>query len=531
MVIGAGGMYPSLIGSEFGGYQILAELATGGMGTVYLGQRMGLGGFGQPAAIKLIHPHLAGDRSFVEMFIDEAHIASRVRHPNVCAVLDFGKANGTFYLVMEYLPGETWARTLSELTRDTRLRRRIPQVIAYVIAQACEGLHAAHEAVDARGAPLRIVHRDVSPQNLLVGYDGGVRVLDFGVASAAERLHTTRIGTVKGRYAYMSPEQMLGGSVDARSDVWSLGVLLREGLTGTNAFRRPTDAETIAMVTHRLVPAWERRVHPALRRIADKAMAWDPAERHQNARELGSDLLRFVHQHGGLNGMAELSGSMHRLFAEKIREKSAVLRRAANDDRASAPLSLPPAATLQEEITTLKYRGGLAAEETTARGFDPEAETWEREPRTIEMAQPREKRTTQELFTFTVPAPAREGGRFSAMWLGLSSALAMGMAALWLGTPHAAPSRAVQQAPAANVAPQPARESATQEPAADACEAPPTPVMACWQNPSGDTRVVAPPLGRSIPALAPNVFSTAPARALAALRSAGKVARMGTRTR
>lgn len=350
--------HPSLVGSELGGFQILSELATGGMGTVYLGHRTGLAGFGQPAAIKIIHPHMAQERAFVEMFVDEARIASCIHHPNVCKVLDFGKAQGTFYLAMEYLLGETWASTSRGLAGHAACGRLAPKLLAHVIAQACEGLHAAHEAVDQRGVQLQIVHRDISPQNLFVGYDGSVRVLDFGIASAADRLHTTRYGTVKGRYAYMSPEQMLGDHVDRRSDIWSLGVVLREGLTGKGVFRRATEAETVYAVTHRVLPAWEVEVHPELKRITDKAMHWERDQRYASARELGQDLARFASSPGRAMGMAEVSQCMHTLFGPRIEEKRALLQSAAHDNGEPASFSMPPSRLVlpPEESTTVDLR-------------------------------------------------------------------------------------------------------------------------------------------------------------------------------
>ncbi|HEX6244349.1 MAG TPA: serine/threonine-protein kinase [Polyangiales bacterium] len=442
-----------LVGTQLGGFTIVEELATGGMGTVFLARRTGLSGFGQPVAVKVIHPHLAQDRGFVEMFVDEARIASCVHHPNVCAVLEFGKARGTFFLAMEYLQGETWAATLRALRQCPRSPgRRLESnlLLAHVVAQACEGLHAAHEATDQRGLPLCIVHRDVSPQNLFVGYDGGVRLLDFGIASAADRLHTTRFGTIKGRYSYMAPEQMLGEPVDRRSDVWSLGVVLREGLTGRSVFRGATDAETVYAVTHRLVPPWESGLHPELRRIADKAMHWEPEQRYQSAREMGMDLARFCQAAGAQIGMAELSEGMHALFPERIAQTRALLRRAANDNGATprVPFSLPPPPRLQEELTTRSLHApaehaDLERELTTRERFDDEEEapTWERDPAPTRDHAPRRPTTTRELMTVSRPAPAREAGS-GGSWAALALAAAC-VALIALGTGSLAPTRVV----------------------------------------------------------------------------------------
>src|SRR4051812_6967433 len=204
----------SFEGQVLGSYRILRPIASGGMATVYLARKAGPRGFAQNAAVKVVHPHLALQSEFVEMFLDEARIISLINHPNVCRVLDFGAFGGTYFLAMEYVRGETWADLLTALRAHPQGEKAIPAISAWVLSQTCEGLHAAHEAHDESGSPLHIVHRDVSPQNLLVGYDGSVRIVDFGVAYAAERSHATRDGAVKGRYQYMAPEQMRGNAVD-----------------------------------------------------------------------------------------------------------------------------------------------------------------------------------------------------------------------------------------------------------------------------------------------------------------------------
>ncbi|MFT3925598.1 MAG: protein kinase [Myxococcales bacterium] len=330
------------VDTSFGGFRIAHEIARGGMASVYLGYRSGIGGFVQPSAIKVIHPHMASDRGFVEMFIDEARIASCINHPNVCKVLDFGKAGRTFYLAMEYLFGETWGHTLQAMYAQPGQAMLIPEMVAHVLAQACEGLHAAHEAHDHRGRALQIVHRDVSPQNLFVGYDGSVKVLDFGIAQAADRLHSTRNGTIKGRYSYMSPEQMSGYPVDRRSDVWSLGVVLREGLTGKSVFRRSTDAETIHAVVNLPVPEWDMDVDPTLRKIVDTALQHDPEDRFETAREMGTALRRFLRSRVDSLGMAEVSGIMQLLFSSNQQRKRALVQQAARSFAPGRPVSLPP---------------------------------------------------------------------------------------------------------------------------------------------------------------------------------------------
>ena len=317
----------------FGGYRVMHEIASGGMAGVWLGQKSGPGGFSQLAALKVIHPHLARNPAFVEMFLDEARIASHISHPNVVRVLDFGEANGTYYLAMEFIMGETWSVTRKTLRRQHEARHQIPGILAYVLTRACEGLHAAHEALDYDGLPLDIVHRDVAPQNIMVGYDGSVRVLDFGVARAADRIHATRDGSVKGRYSYMAPEQMVGSPVDRRADVWSLGVILREGLTSQGLFRRETDAETILAVTQLPFPEWPEGIPPQLRAVADRALSRDPSARYPTAREMGMDLTRYLNAQPEPLHVSGLSERMKVLFHRQIEAKRQLVQRTHSSPR------------------------------------------------------------------------------------------------------------------------------------------------------------------------------------------------------
>src|SRR5689334_7609894 len=204
------------------------------MATVHFGRLIGPVGFSRTVAIKRLHPQFAKDPEFVSMFLDEARIAARVRHPNVVPTLDVVATEGEMFLVMDYVQGES----LSRLTRGLRARdSRIPPDIAVtILAGALHGLHAAHEAKDEQGQPLEIVHRDVSPQNILIGTDGVPRVLDFGVAKAAGRLQTTREGQIKGKISYMAPEQLHGGRVTRQTDIYAAAVLLWETLTGQRLY-------------------------------------------------------------------------------------------------------------------------------------------------------------------------------------------------------------------------------------------------------------------------------------------------------
>jgi serine/threonine protein kinase len=213
-----------------GQYEVHDVLGAGGMATVHFGRKLGPAGFAKLVAVKRLHPGLAQDQEFVTMFLDEARITARLSHPNIATTLDVQVAEGELLLAMEYVHGEALHVLLANLRAESG--RTPPSIAARILADVLAGLHAAHEATGERGAPLEIVHRDVSPHNVLVGVDGVARIIDFGVAKATERAQVTRDGKVKGKLRYMSPEQAQGEPVDRRTDVYGAGVLLWELLTG-----------------------------------------------------------------------------------------------------------------------------------------------------------------------------------------------------------------------------------------------------------------------------------------------------------
>ncbi len=278
-----------------GRYTIYGKIASGGMASVHFGRLQGGAGFSRTVAIKRLHPHLAEDPEFMATMIDEARLAARIHHPNVVPTLDVVAADGELLVVMEYVRGESLARLAKvELERGGR----VPLPIASAIAiGALHGLHAAHEATNDRGVPLGIVHRDVSPQNILVGVDGLARVIDFGVAKAAGRLQTTQDGTVKGKLAYMAPEQLAGHDVNRRADVYSMGVVLWELITGHRLFQATVDAALVAKVLAGAPgpPSSVVRDLPAgIDAIVMKALALDPAKRFATALEVAQALMPVI---------------------------------------------------------------------------------------------------------------------------------------------------------------------------------------------------------------------------------------------
>jgi serine/threonine-protein kinase len=244
-------MLPSVGGEKrpariVGRYAIYDAIASGGMATVHLGRLLGPVGFSRTVAIKRLHAQYASDPEFVSMFLDEARLAARIRHPHVVPTLDVVATEGELFLVMDYVPGESLSRVMRTLAAAGATVP--PRIASAIISGVLHGLHAAHEAKNERGEPLGIVHRDVSPQNILVGSDGQARVFDFGVAKAAGRVQTTREGQLKGKLSYMSPEQLGSQPLDRRCDVYAASVVLWEMLTGERLFAADNEGAVIARV-------------------------------------------------------------------------------------------------------------------------------------------------------------------------------------------------------------------------------------------------------------------------------------------
>ena len=301
-----------------GPYRLCLKLAAGGMATVYLARREAEHGPGRMVALKLIHPHLATDREFIEMFMDEAELAAMIRHPNVCGVLDYDLRHDEPYLIMEYLVGESLMSVAHELERSTDFDPiRLSACVARMLADACEGLHAAHELTDTSGKPLQVVHRDVSLENVFVTYDGVAKVMDFGVAAAANKRHHTRDGVVKGKFASVAPECLKGQRPDRRADVWGIGVIAWELLTGQRLFRRETEIDTLHAVSDAPIrrPSECRPGLPAaLDDIVMRALERDPDKRYATARELGRDLVRFSARGGEVLTSADVAEWLGELF-------------------------------------------------------------------------------------------------------------------------------------------------------------------------------------------------------------------------
>lgn len=314
----AAGLAPKLP-LRLGRYVLFCELGAGGMATVYLAQVRLSAGMEKLVALKTIHRHLARQDEFVAMFLDEARIAAQVNHPNVCSTFDFGKVADTYYIAMEYLVGQPLVDVVNRIAHhpEPALLEVLPYLAARIIADACEGLHAAHETKQADGRPLGIVHRDVSPQNLFVTYEGTIKVVDFGCAKALQRVSQTNTGMLKGKVSYASPEQLQADEVDALTDVWALGVCLHEILSLRPLFYRPEGAmRTAAAILGEEIPRADQHewVPKAIASIADRALSRDPAERYASARDLGRALRTFMTDAGVTLESAEVAEWMGYLF-------------------------------------------------------------------------------------------------------------------------------------------------------------------------------------------------------------------------
>ena len=330
---------------DFGSYQLIAKLATGGMAEIFLARPTGRG-HQDVLVLKRILPHLAEDEHFVTMFRDEADLASQLVHKNVCHVHAFGEYAGTWFIAMEYLHGVPLSRMMTRLSKAGKMLDL--RMVAGIIIQACEGLHSAHEARGPDGQLLNVVHRDVSPPNIMVCGDGTVKVLDFGIAKARGANSRTRTGTVKGKNAYMSPEQILGKPLDRRSDVFALAIVMYEMLAIKRLFHRDSDFLTFKAITEEPISdIRERRpdVPPGMRAALIQAMARDPNGRFETAQAFANALRNSVATIGGPASDNDLARLLFTDFGDEMAARDEILKAA--DEPAPNP---PPAKGLSQVV-------------------------------------------------------------------------------------------------------------------------------------------------------------------------------------
>ena len=336
---------------HLGKYQLIRKLATGGMAEVFLAKARGPHGFEKSVVVKRVLPHLAEDPQFIQMFLTEARLAAQLNHPNVVHIFDFGEADGEYYLAMEYIDGPD-LRILGSSCEELGISIPLP-VAAKIVSLACEGLAYAHDLKDAEsGQPLRIVHRDMSSDNILVARNGSVKVVDFGIAKAVTQVHTTQAGFIKGKIAYMSREQLMNKPLDARTDVYSLGVVLYELVTGTHPYRGDSDVALMQAIIHdppTPVTAQRADLPFRLRRIIDTAIAKDRDDRYPNCHEMQADLEQFILEGGRLVGSAQMARLVaqvdgHPDAPERAppRRRSPPIRRSPKLERPKSPIRLLP---------------------------------------------------------------------------------------------------------------------------------------------------------------------------------------------
>jgi hypothetical protein len=312
-----GGLAP---GARLGKYELVCRLAIGGMAEIYLARVSGIEGFEKQVVLKRILPEHASDAEFVCMFLDEARLAAGLLHPNIAQVHDIDVANGSYFFAMEYVHGEDLRKIVAE-ARRTAHTLPLEHAISILVGAAA-GLHHAHEKTGRDGRPLGIVHRDVSPSNVLVTYDGCVKVVDFGIAKAATRRSVSRAGTLKGKVSYMSPEQCRGDDqLDRRSDVFAMGILLYELTTGTAPFQGKTEYAILNHIVNHPPPPPSARVPgypPALEAIVMKALARDRDQRYSTARDLQLELERFARSERLVLSSVALALYMEELFGKRL---------------------------------------------------------------------------------------------------------------------------------------------------------------------------------------------------------------------
>lgn len=338
------GTYTLAPGTVLGRYELLLPIAQGGMATVWAARQRGSRGFARTVAIKTILPSLSDDATFEQMFLDEAAIASRIHHPNVVEIYDLGEEDEVLYLVMEWVDGEA----LSTLAKQAKKNGdELPlRVTLRILAQACAGLHAAHELRDDQDQLLHLVHRDVSPQNILVSSTGASKLVDFGVAKSMAQGGQTTVGQLKGKVPFMSPEQARGGDLDRRTDIFAMGTILYRLTTGTHPFMDDSDVRTMRnIITRPVIPPRTKnpRITPELDAVIQRALQKDADRRYQTAAEMGADLESAMLSLGGLVTVEEVATYVRATLGDRDRKRRAAIRDAVLkiDEQAAASTQEP----------------------------------------------------------------------------------------------------------------------------------------------------------------------------------------------
>jgi len=369
----------------FGKYTLLERINVGGMAEVFKAKTFGVEGFERLVAVKRILPNIAEDEEFITMFIDEAKIAVQLQHANIAQIFELGTYEDAYFIALEYVRGRDM-RAIFDRLRQRGEILPLPQA-CYIIMQVCEGLDYAHNKRDSQGQELHLVHRDISPQNVLVGYEGEVKLIDFGIAKAAGKAGKTQAGILKGKFGYMSPEQVRGLPIDRRSDIFSVGICLYELLTNERLFVGESDFSTLEKVRNvEILPpsSYNRAIPPELEQIVLKALARDPEDRYQNSIDLHDDLQQFLYKFGVIGSRKDLAAWMKKSFPAEIEEENAKMEQ-------FRQISAPP----QAMSSTMSSRGhgpsgasygtGTAAATSELSWDDEELDTqiYDKDPSTL----------------------------------------------------------------------------------------------------------------------------------------------------
>jgi serine/threonine-protein kinase len=356
--------------AKLGRYELIQRIGEGGMAEVQLALQRGPAGFEKLVVVKLVHGHLATQKTFVDMLLDEARVAALVKHPNVVDIYDLGEAEGRYFIAMEYLEGEP---LLAVLRAGREGKRLDPQSTARLIADTAEGLDAAHELRSMGGDPIELVHHDVSLGNIVVLYNGQVKLVDFGVAKATQSSSGPQ--KIQGKFAYMAPEKLKGGAGDRRSDIWSLGVVLWEALTLRRLFKGGNDADTMKQVLEQKIPAPSAvngDVNTAFDKVVLKALEREPEQRYATAKALAEDLEDVLTElkYGRRND--QIAKYMQATFESHITARKKLLQEVSSKGRASAAVLQAAFAAPAQSITTtsefsIAFKGGAEGTPSVSR--------------------------------------------------------------------------------------------------------------------------------------------------------------------
>ncbi len=358
-VLTARGLPP---GTRMGRYELIHRLAMGGMAELYVARHSGIQGFERTVVVKRVLPNLTEDPEFISMFLDEARIAASLDHPNIAQVTDIDQEDGEYFFAMEYVHGKNLREVLAGLPNGLPLGMALA-----VLTGVAAGLHHAHEAVGADGRPLGLVHRDVSPSNVMIAFSGAVKLTDFGIAKASARTSKTLAGRIKGKAGYMSPEQCRGEEVDRRSDIFSLGIVAYETMTGARAFHAPNAFAAMARIARadyipptELDPAFP----PELERIIARALQKDPRDRHTTAEELQRELEAFAERHGHTLSTIDLASHMRDSFGTPPHPQTLSVPRATVDE----PVVVRAVPTTRSSVRRVRWAQAVAAAAVVTAG-------------------------------------------------------------------------------------------------------------------------------------------------------------------